>query len=339
MISESLSQERDARLKGSITKWGARRLVGLGVIAAAWFASSGAWAEAAYPVKPVRVVVPFASGGANDLVIRLLGDRLQRDLGQPFVVFNRPGANGNIAAAGVERSTPDGYTLLMGNLGLMVHNHVLYPKPGFERTNFIPVSCMVETVMVLKVPPGSRFQSTGDLVAYAKANPGKLNYASVGNGSAIHLGAEMLMHRLGFTAVHIPYNGGGAMMAAVMGGTVDFVVDPLTYGDGKVRALAVLDSKRKAGLPDVPSIEEAGFPSVNANSWIGLFAPRGTPDNVISTLSTQIEAALKDPAVRDTLLKAGLQPCDDNQSRFVQRIRDSEKLWEPLVRSLNIQLN
>ncbi len=331
--------ETNGAVTGSICKMALRRLAGLSVFAAALFASNGAAAQAAYPVKPVRVVVPFAAGGANDLVIRLLGERLHHDLGQPFVVDNRPGANGNIAAAGVERAAADGHTLLMGNLGLMVHNHVLYPKPGFERANFIPVSCMVEAVMALKVPPGSKFQSMRDLVAYAKANPGKLNYASVGNGSVMHLGVEMLMNKLGFTAVHIPYNGGGPMIAAVMGGTVDFVVDPLTYGGGKVRALAVLDVRRKFGLPDVPTIEEAGFPSLNANSWIGLFAPRGTPDNVVSTLSSRIEAALKEPAVRDTLLKAGLQPCDGGQPQFVQRIRESEKLWEPLVRSLNIKLD
>jgi len=333
------NREQKSSVAGSVFPTPVRRLAQVCLLAVGALFSLGAAAQAAYPVKPVRVVVPFAPGGANDLVIRLIGERLQNDLGQPFVVENRPGANGNIAAAGVERATPDGYTLLMGNLGLMVHNHVLYPRPGFDRTNFVPVSCMVETVMALKVPPGSRFQSTRDLVAYAKANPGKLNYASVGTGSAIHLGAEMLMNRLGFTAVHIPYNGGGPMIAAVLSGTVDFVVDPLTYGDGKVRALAVLDGRRKAGMPDVPTVEEAGFPAVNANSWIGLFAPRGTPDSVVSTLSSRIEAALKAPAVRETLTKAGLQPCDGGQAQFVQRVRDSEKVWEPLVRSLNIKLD
>jgi tripartite-type tricarboxylate transporter receptor subunit TctC len=339
MISTLVSKNRRPLARGHFARVVLRQLAGLGVLAVALFAAHGAAAQAAYPVKPVRVVVPFASGGANDLVIRLIGERLQRDLGQPFVVDNRPGANGNIAAAGVERAAADGHTLLMGNLGLMVHNHVLYPKPGFDRANFIPVSCMVETVMVLKVPPGSQFQSARGLVTYAKANPGKLNYASVGNGSAIHLGAEMLMNKLGITAVHIPFNGGGQMMTAVMSGTVDFVVDPLTYGDGKVRALAVLDARRKAVLPDTPTIEEAGFPPVNANSWIGLFAPKGTPDAVISSLSGRIEAALKETAVRDTLLKAGLQPCEGGQAKFVDRIRESEKLWEPLVRSLNIKLD
>jgi len=339
MFFYSLDREQAGSMTGTIFRRPMRRLAALSLFASAALLSLGVAAQAAYPVKPVRVVVPFAAGGANDLVIRLIGERLQADLGQPFVVENRAGANGNIAAAGVERSAPDGYTLLMGNLGLMVHNHVLYPKPGFERTNFVPVNCMVETVMALKVPPGSRFQSTRDLVTFAKANPGKLNYASVGIGSAIHLGAEMLMNKLGITAVHIPYTGGGPMIAAVMGGTVDFVVDPLTYGEGRVRALAVLDGKRKAGMADVPTMEEAGFPTVNANSWIGLFAPRGTPDTIVSALSTRIEAALKEPAVRETLIKAGLQPCDGGQAQFVQRIRDSERLWEPLVRGLNIKLD
>lgn len=315
------------------------RLASVGVAAFAMLLSGGASSQTAYPVKPVRVIVPFASGGANDLVIRLVGERLQRDLGQPFVVDNRPGANGNIAAAGAERAAADGHTLLMGNLGLMVHNQVLYPKPGFDPANFMPVSCMVETVMVLKVPSSSKFQSVSDLVAFGKANPGKLNYGSVGIGSAVHLGAEMLMRRLGFSAVHIPYNGGGPMIAAVLGGTVDFVVDPLTYGDGKVRPLAVLDTRRKAVLPDVPTIEEAGFPAVNANSWIGLFAPRGTPKDVVTTLSTRITAALAEPALRDTLLKAGLQPCEGGQEPFAARIRESEKLWVPMVRSLNIKLD
>ena len=308
------------------------------MLAAALLASGVAVSQVAYPTKPVRVIVPFASGGANDLVIRLVGERLQRDLGQPFVVDNRPGANGNIGAALVERAGADGYTLLMGNLGLMVHNHELYSKPGFDRANFIPVSCLVEAVMVLKVPAGSRFQSVRELVAYGKANPGKLNYASVGSGSALNLAAEMLKSQLGFTAVHIPYNGGGAMMAAVMGNNVDFVVDPLTYGEGRVRPLAVLSSQRKPGLPDVPTIQEAGFPVVEANSWIGLFAVRGTPGDVISTLSSKISAALSEPAVRETLLKAGLQPCETGQAKFAERIRESEKLWVPLVRRLKINL-
>lgn len=326
-------------LTSPIRKVALRRLVGFGMFAAAMLVSCLVSAQVAYPSKPVRVVVPFASGGANDLVIRLVGERLQRDLGQPFVVENRPGANGNIAAASVERAAADGHTLLMGNLGLMVHNSELYPKPGFDRASFIPVSCMVETVMVLKVPTASKFQSVRDLVAYGQANPGKLNYASVGTGSALHLAAEMLKHQLGFTAVHIPYNGGGPMMAGVMGNNVDFVVDPLTYGEGKVRPLAVLSSERKAGLPDVPTIQEAGFPAVEANSWIGLFAPRGTPGEIVSTLSSRISAALAEPAVRDTLLKAGLQPCDPGQAKFVVRIRESEKLWVPVIRSLNIKLD
>ncbi len=338
MNTDVLYPKRVGALTGSIRKVALRRLAGLGMLAAALLASGGASAQVAYPVKPVRVVVPFASGGANDLVIRLVGERLQRDLGQPFVVENKPGANGNIGAALVERSPADGYSLLMGNLGLMVHNHLLYPKPGFDRANFIPISCMVEAVMVLKVPASSKFKSVRELVAFGKANPGKLNYASVGTGSALNLASEMLKNRLGFTAVHIPYNGGGAMMAAVMGNNVDFVVDPLTYGEGRVRPLAVLSGQRKPGLPDVPTIQEAGFPAVEANSWIGLFAPRGTPGDVVSTLSSRISAALAEPAVRDTLLTAGLQPCEPGQAKFVERIRESEKLWVPLVRSLKINL-
>jgi tripartite-type tricarboxylate transporter receptor subunit TctC len=324
-----------ATLKAGTTS---RCLAGIAMFAAA-LVTGGVHGQGAYPSKPVRVVVPFAPGGANDLVIRLFGERLQKDLGQPFLVDNRPGANGNIAAGSVERGTADGYTLLMGNLGLMVHNPVLYPKPGFEPVNFVPVSCMVEAVMVLKVPASSTFQSAGDLVAFAKSNPGKLNYASVGVGSAMHLGAELLMNRLGFTGVQIPYNGGGPMAAAVMGGNVDFVVDPLTYGDGKVRPLAVLDARRKAGLPAVPTVEEAGFPSVNANSWIGLFAPRGTPENIVGLLSGRIAAALAESGVREPLVKAGLQPCQGGQAQFVERIRASEKLWIPLVRQLNIKLD
>jgi len=340
MNSDAFRNKRRANVAAWMGGKVPRRLVGVGILAAALSVAGGALGQGgAYPVKPVRVVVPFAAGGANDLVIRLVGERLQRDLGQPFIVDNRPGANGNIAAAGVERSAADGYTLLMGNLGLMVHNPVLYPKLGFEPASFIPVSCMVEAVMVLKVPPSSNFGSVGELVTFAKANPGKLNYASVGNGSAMHLGAELLMNRLGFTAVQIPYNGGGPMITAVMGGTVDFVVDPLTYGEGKVRPLAVLDVKRKVGLPAVPTIEEAGFPAVTANSWIGLFAPKGTPDNVVATLASRVGAALEEPAVRETLAKAGLEPCQGGQAQFTERIRASERLWVPVVRQLNVKLD
>ena len=149
MFFYSLDRKQAGSMTGMILSRPMRRLAALGLFTSAALFSLGVAAQAAYPVMPVRVVVPFAAGGANDLVIRLIGERLRADLGQQFVVENRPGANGNIAAAGVERAAPDGYTLLMGNLGLMVHNHVLYPKPGFERTSFIPVNCLVETVMAL----------------------------------------------------------------------------------------------------------------------------------------------------------------------------------------------
>jgi tripartite-type tricarboxylate transporter receptor subunit TctC len=284
-------------------------------------------------------VVPFAPGGANDVVIRIVGDVAQKKLGQPFIVDNRPGAAGNIAAANVERSTPDGYSMLMGNLGLIVHNPLLYPKPGFDAASLVPVACMALTTMVVKVPAASPFKSFQDLVAYAKANPGKLSYASVGNGSVIHLGTELLLSSLGLSALQIPYTGGGPMANAVMAGDVDFVADPLVYGGDRIRALAVLDSRRKATYPDAPAITELGYPLVDASSWIGLFAPRGTPSQAVEALGREMTAALKSPDVREKLQKAGMEPCDDaGPAAFAERIKASQALWTPLIRKLNIKI-
>ncbi len=293
-----------------------------------------------YPSQPVRVVVPFAPGGANDAVIRIIGESVQQSLGQPFVVENRPGAAGNIAAAHVERSSADGYSLLMGNLGLIVHNPLIYPKPGFDAAALMPVACMALTTMVVKVPAASPFKTFHDLMAHAKEHPGKLNYASVGNGSVNHLGTELLLARLGLRATNIPYNGGGPMANAVMAGEVDFSVDPLVYGGDRIRALAVLDTKRKPTAPNAPAITELGLPLVDASSWIGLFAPPGTSPAIVETLARESVKALRRTDVREKLQRAGLEPCDDADSaEFARRIKGSQALWSPLIRQLNIKID
>jgi tripartite-type tricarboxylate transporter receptor subunit TctC len=296
-------------------------------------------AEPAFPDHPPRVVVPFAPGGANDVAIRMFGALLERRLGQPLVIDNRPGASGNIAASYAERQAPDGYTLLLGNLGLMVHNPLIYPKPGFDAAGFVPVSCVAETIMVVKVAGTSKFRTLKDLVEYGKSHPGRLNFGSVGTGSPLHLAAELLKRTLGFSAVHVAYSGGGPMTTALMGEEVDFVVDPLVNVGTRVRGLAVLDARRRDAFPGVPTIEEAGYPAVNANSWIALFAPKGTPDAVVKRLAAEAAVVARDPQLRERMQKAGLEPCEGGAGPLRQRIAASRQLWEPLIKQLKIQVD
>jgi len=256
-----------------------------------------------YPSKPIRLVVGFAPGGASDIVARLLQPELQKRLGQPIVIDNRPGANGNIANEVVARAEPDGYTVLLGNPGPLVLNPFLYKHVSVDPAKaFVPVSQLTESPMVVVVNAASTVKTMRELIDRARQNPGKLAYGSAGNGSSMHVAGATLQMHIGVPLIHVPYKGSGPAITDLLGGQLDFMPDsrsttlPLIR-DGRLRALAVTGATRAADLPNVPTVAEAGVPGFNVTTWLGVVAPSGTPTAVVQRLHGAFVDAMKVPAV------------------------------------------
>jgi tripartite-type tricarboxylate transporter receptor subunit TctC len=319
-----------------------RTLVALGV--AAVTALPGLALAQAWPSKPVRIVVPFAPGGTTDILARVLAPELSKVLGQSFVVDNRAGAGGNIGAEMVAKSPADGYTLLMGTVGTHGINKSLYAKLPYDpQKEFAPITLVagVPNVMVMNT---KRAQSLGinsvaDFVKYAKANPGKLNMASSGNGTSIHLAGELFKSRTGIFMTHIPYRGSGPAMADMLAGSVDVMFDNLPSAmphiqSGALKAFAVTSAVRSAALPDVPTVAEAGnLPGFEASSWFGLLAPAGTPPDVVSRLQQESAKALGLPAVKERLLAQGAIPSGNTPQEFTKLIGDEIVKWAAVVKA------
>jgi len=273
-------------------------------LVAAAAVSAAAIAQAAdYPNKPIRLVLGFAPGGASDIVARLLQPELQKRLGQPIVIDNRPGANGNIANEVVARAEPDGYTLLLGNPGPLVLNPYLYKQvPVDPAKAFAPVTQLTESPMVVVVQASSPVKSMRELVAKAKQNPGKLSYGTAGNGSSMHVAGATLEMVAKVKLIHVPYKGSGPAINDLLSGVLDFMPDsrsttlPLIR-DGRLRALAVTGSARAADLPDVPTVAESGVPNFNVTTWLGIVAPAGTPNDIVQKLHAAFVDSMKVPAV------------------------------------------
>ncbi|WP_439519474.1 Bug family tripartite tricarboxylate transporter substrate binding protein [Hydrogenophaga sp.] len=301
-------------------------------------------AQSAWPTKPVRIVVPFAPGGTTDILARVLAPELSKTLGQSFVVDNRGGAGGNIGAEVVAKSPPDGYTLLMGTVGTHGINKSLYAKLPYDpQKEFAPITLVagVPNVMVMNT---RRAQSLGinsvaDFVKYAKANPGKLNMASSGNGTSIHLAGELFKSRTGIFMTHIPYRGSGPAMADMLAGSVDVMFDNLPSAmphiqSGALKAFAVTSAVRSAALPDVPTVAEAGkLPGFEASSWFGLLAPAGTPPDVVARLQQESAKALGLPAVKERLLAQGAIPSGNTPQEFTKLIDDEIVKWAAVVKA------
>ena len=262
-----------------------------------------ALAQAAWPARPVRIVVPFAAAGTTDILARALAPELQRAFGQPFVVDNKPGAGGNTGSAEVAKAAPDGYTLLMGTVGTHAINPSLYEKMPYDaKRDFVPVTLMagVPNVLVLNPAMAQRYgiNSVADLTRVARANPGKLNVASSGNGTSIHLSAELYKSLTGTFMVHFPYRGSGPALLDLMAGNVDLMFDNLPSAmphirSGRLKALAVTSAARSTALPDLPTVAEAGGPALKefeASSWFGLLAPAGTPADIVNRIEDRYAA-------------------------------------------------
>jgi tripartite-type tricarboxylate transporter receptor subunit TctC len=297
-----------------------------------------------FPSKPIRLLVGFSPGGAPDIIARMLGIKLQEALGQPIVIENRPGASGNIAADVTAKSTADGYTLLMGNVSLTISAH-LPPKPPFDVTQDLePVGMVASLPLMLVVNTAVPVSSIKELLEYARARPGELNYASVGPGSAHHLSGEMLSKLSGARMVHVPYKGGGDAIKAVLAQETQLLfLTPLALMPhvraGKLRALGVTSAKRTGVAPEVPTIAEAGLPGFDVDNWHTLFAPRGTPREVVERLNTELNRVLTQPDVKQQLLAqqgADAWPSTPGEART--HVRSELDKWGRIVREAGIKL-
>jgi len=270
-----------------------------------------AWAQT-WPTRPIKLVVPFPPGGLIDNMARLVAPRLSQELGQPIVIDNRPGAGGNLGAGEAARATADGYTLLMASPPLTI-NPALYPKLPYDPRAIAPIGLLGRVPNVLVVHPASGLQTVADLTARAKARPGQLNYASNGNGTSLHLSAELYKNLSGTFVVHIPYRGAAAGLTAVMANEVAFMFDnlPSALGliqGGKLKALAVTTPARSSVLPQVPTMEEAGITGYQVFAWFGMAAPAGLPASVQQRLEQALERVARSEEVKAAMLKAGAEP-------------------------------
>jgi tripartite-type tricarboxylate transporter receptor subunit TctC len=298
-----------------------------------------------YPTRPVKVMVGFSAGGPVDVVARIIGDRLGAKLGQPFVVENRAGANGMIAAEGVAHADADGYTMLACNSSTITLNKTLFKDIRYDpQGDFAPLTTVVSAPLVLVVnpenPKTADIKTVADLVAAAKAKPGELAYGSGGNGNLAHLAMELLSQKAGIKMIHVPYRGGAASEVGILAQEVLAVFDPLSavplVKGGKLRALAVSSAERLPSLPDVPTVAEAGYPGFDLSFWVGFFMPKATPAPILETLHREIVTAAKDPAVEEKLGSQGvvsvLSPAE-----YAAKIAKETKELAEVVAAANIK--
>jgi len=297
-----------------------------------------------YPTKPVRIIVAYPAGGGTDILSRTIGQKLSESLGQPFIVDNRPGANGNIGSEIAARATGDGYTLLMGTANLTV-NPNFYPKlPYNTLKDFSPISLVTITPNILVVHPSVRATSVKELISVAKSKPGALNFASNGSGASSHLSGELFKTMTGTSMVHVPFKGGGPALTALLSGEVQLMFgNPLPLlphvKTGKLRALAVTSAKRSAAAPDLPTMAEAGLPGYEVSPWYGLLAPSGTPKAIINTLSQEVIKVLRLPDVREQLSRSGADPIGNTPEEFSDFIKAELVKWAKVIKESGAKLD
>lgn len=307
------------------------------VAAAFAVAPFAVWAQADWPAKPVRIVVPFAVGGTTDLTARIVADQLTKSWGQPFVVENKPGAGGNVGAAEVARSAPDGYTLLMGTPGTQAINQFLYAKMPYDtQKDFVPVSLVVRVPNVLVVNPALGIRSVQELIERAKAKPGTINYGSPGSGTTGHLSTELLKTLTGADFTHIPYKGSGPMLQDLVGGQIQMAIDNMPSAmplikSGKLVALAVTSAAPSPELPGVPPLASV-VPGYLAESWFVLMAPTGTPEAIVNRLSAEVDAIVRRPDVVDRFRQLGADPVGGTPKSLGDFIARETPKWRDVVK-------
>ena len=295
-----------------------------------------------YPSKPVQIIVPFPPGGGTDLLARVMADKLRERFGQPVTVENRSGAAGNIGAEAVYKAPADGHTLLFTQPAPIVVNKALYAKLGFEPERFVPIALVSIQDIMLAANPKLPANDLKELIAYAKANPGRLNFGSSGAGSAPHLAAELFASMAGVKMVHVPYKGSGESQSATLAGHVDLTFFAFSTAlrhtkAGKLRAIAVGGAKRNPQAPDVPSISEV-LPGYSAASWTALFAPPGTPAAVMQKLTTAAAEILRMPDVQKRLADQGDESADMTPAQLADFLREERERWGNLIRTLGLQV-
>jgi tripartite-type tricarboxylate transporter receptor subunit TctC len=293
---------------------------------------------AAYPDKPLRLIVPFTPAGATDILARLTGEQLGARLGQSVVIDNRPGAGANVGAELAARAAADGYTLLMGPASVYAISATLYPRLNYDLMRDLAPVCLIANVPhVLIVNSELPAKSVAELVALAKRRPGELNIASQGSGTVSHLEAELLKSMTGIDMLHVPYRGSAPAILDLIGGRVQVMFDSIASAlphirSGKLRAVAVASKTRSPLLPDVPTIDESGVRNYSAHSWLGIFVPAGTPSQLIERLHKELAAALAEPAVREKFIANGFEPQSSTPEQLGNLVREEIEKWRPIVR-------
>jgi tripartite-type tricarboxylate transporter receptor subunit TctC len=296
-----------------------------------------------YPDHPVRIIVPTPAGGPVDVMARLIASNLSSQLQQNVVVENKPGAGNTIGSRVAAEAAPDGYTLMVSAASGLIISPMLYKTAGYDAASFTPIALTTETPQLLVINPKLPFKTVAELVAYAKANPGKLNYSTGGSGTIPHLAAELFKRATGTDIVHVPYKGGGPALTGVVAGEVQMTFDPVATSlplikDGKLRALAIAGPQRSAALPNLPTMAESGYPTVLVGAWTALLAPKGTPAPIIAKLNAATNAALQSEQMRSTLAKLGAEPRGGPSQILAERMTADQVRWKPVVEALHLKV-
>lgn len=314
------------------------------VLGAGLLGGTSALAQA-YPTKPVTIIVPFAAGGTTDILARIIGQALTAELGQSVVVDNRAGAGGNIGGQAAAKAAPDGHTLFMGTVGTHAINASLYKKMPFDPVkDFAPLTRVANVPNLLVANPQQPFKTVPEMIAYAKANPGKINFGSPGNGASPHLSGELFNAMAKVELTHIPYKGSAPAVTDLLGNQIAIMFDNLPsviphVRSGKLRAIAITTAKRSPELPDVPTIAEAGVPGYEAMSWFGLLAPAATPAPVLAKLSGALAKVLANPEVKKKIVDQGGEPVNETPAQFAAFIQSESVKWGKVVKSSGASLD
>lgn len=307
-------------------------------LCAGFASAAGAQTAQTYPTKSIRYIVPFGPGGTTDLLGRLVSEKLREAWGQPVLVDNRPGAGGAVGAEITAKSPPDGYTIMGGTISTHAINASVYSKLGYDPIkDFEPVTLLATQPNMLVVNPAIPANNVKELIALLKANPGKYTYATSGNGTSTHLAGELFQSMTGTKMQHVPYKSTPQALADTIGGQVSMCLDNISTAyvqakAGKLRALAVTTLKRSSIAPEIPTMAEAGLPGYELGSWHGVFAPAGTPKDIIAKLNTEIVKALKTPELRDKLQALGVEPAGTSSESFSAFVRAEVPKWAKVVK-------
>ncbi len=314
----------------------------LAALAALGVAAAAPAAAQPYPNRPVRIIVPTPAGGPVDVMARLLANALPAQLGQNVIVENRAGAGNTLGSRAAAAAEPDGYTLLVSAASGLIMSPMVYKAAGYDETSFAPIALIAETPQVLVAHPATPFGSVAALVAYARANPGKLNYSTGGAGTLPHLTAELFKQLSGTDIVHVPYKGGGPALTDVVAGQVQMTFDTAGTSlqfirDGRLKALAVSNPTRLAELPDVPTMPELGYGAINSGAWVALLAPLGTSPAIIARLNQAANDALRSPAMKDALTRLSAQPRGGTPEDLARHMKSEHEKWAPIVAGLGLK--